>query len=231
MSPFAAAESARLARPLPDPVRAVIFDMDGTLLDTEALHKRTMAQASAALGWPLTEEMLLGMVGIPRHENREMLARLLGPGFPLERFYAESDVLFEAALHEEVPFRPGAQAALAAIATAGIRMAIATSTSTPFAQERLARAGILSCFDVVITRNDVARAKPDPEPYLLAASRLDVAVHDAVAVEDSYAGVRSASAAGIPTIMVPDLLPPTEQELRAVTAVLPSLDALAALIL
>lgn len=230
ISSFAHAEPARAFRALPDPVKAIIFDMDGTLLDTEAEHRRTMAEASATLGWPLPDELLLRMVGIPRHENRTMLAEILGPEFPLDRFYADSDGLFQAALEAHVPFRPGAEALLERLAAEGIPMAIATSTSSPFAQQRLERAGILSYFDVVVTRNDVERAKPDPEPYLLAAERLGVPVGSAVAVEDSYAGVRAASAAGIATVMVPDLLPPTELELRSVTAVLSGLHELPGLI-
>lgn len=230
VSSFAHAEPAILNRHLPDPVRAVIFDMDGTLLDTEAEHRRVMAQAADALGWPFSEDVQLAMIGIHREANRAMLVKRFGADFPLEQFYADADRLFEAALEAAVPMRPGVEPLLQQLAQAGIPMAIATSTEAPYAQQRLQKAGLLDYFDTVVTRNDVDRPKPHPEPYLLAARRLGVDPAQAIAVEDSYAGVRSAAAAGMATVMVPDLLPPTDAERELVAMVLPSLHDLAALL-
>jgi HAD superfamily hydrolase (TIGR01509 family) len=230
ISSFAHAEPAILNRRLPDPVRAVIFDMDGTLLDTEAEHRRVMAQAADALGWPFAEEVQLAMIGIHRDANRAMLVDRFGADFPLEQFYADSDRLFEEALEAAIPMRPGVEPLLQQLAAAGVPMAVATSTEAPYAQQRLQKAGLLDYFDTVVTRNDVDLPKPYPQPYLLAARRLGVDPAQAIAVEDSYAGVRSAAAAGMATVMVPDLLPPTEAELRLVAMVLPSLHDLAALL-
>jgi HAD superfamily hydrolase (TIGR01509 family) len=216
---------------LPDPIRAVIFDMDGTLLETEAVHRDAFARTGQALGWPLSEELLLSMVGIHRDENERMLAAHLGPDFPLARFYADSDALFEAAVEAGIPLRPGAELILAHLAQSDIPMAIATSTAAPLAQQRLERMGLLRYFDVVVTRSDVEHPKPHPQPYLLAAQRLGVDPAHVVAVEDSHAGVRSALAAGMATVMVPDLLPPTEELVLACAQVLPSLTDLRDLLL
>jgi HAD superfamily hydrolase (TIGR01509 family) len=219
------------ASTLPDPIRAVIFDMDGTLIDTEAAHRRAFAETGLALGWPMSDELLLSMVGIHRDENERMLARHMGPDFPLARFYADSDALFEAAVDAGIPLRPGALLLLEHLARSGIPMALATSTAAPYAQQRLERSGLLHYFDVIVTRSDVERPKPHPEPYLLAVERLGVDPAVCVAVEDSHAGVRSASAAGIATVMVPDLLPPTEELILACARILPSLTDLRDLLL
>lgn len=221
----------RAASRLPDPIRAVIFDMDGTLIDTEAAHRRAFAETGQAIGWPMSDDLLLSMVGIHRDENERMLAAHLGPDFPLVRFYADSDALFEAAVDAGIPLRPGANLLLDHLARAGIPVALATSTAAPYAQQRLEKTGLLHYFDVIVTRSDVDRPKPHPEPYLLAARLLDVDPAQCVAVEDSYAGVRSAVAAGIATVMVPDLLPPTEELVLACAQVLPSLTDLRDLLL
>jgi HAD superfamily hydrolase (TIGR01509 family) len=227
--PFSAPSSAGAV--LPDPIQAVIFDMDGTLIDTEAAHRRAFAETGLALGWPLSDELLLSMVGIHRDENERMLAARLGPDFPLAQFYADSDALFEAAADTGIPLRPGATLLLEHLAQSGIPMALATSTAAPFAQQRLERSGLLHHFEVIVTRSDVVRPKPHPEPYLLAARRLGVDPAHVVAVEDSHAGVRSATAAGIATVMIPDLLPPTEELTLACAQVLPSLTDLRDLLL
>ncbi len=211
---------------IPDPVRAVIFDMDGTLIDTEAAHLRAFAEAGETLGWPLSEEFLLSLVGIYRDQNMATFRDTFGPDFPLERFYAESDALFDGAMEVAVPLKPGATAILEQLSADGIAMAIATSTMEPYAQRRLESAGLLHYFRTVVTRSDVEFPKPDPQPYLMAAGRLGIDPANCVAVEDSYAGVRSATAAGITTVMIPDLLPPTEQLAEVCAAVLPSLSDL-----
>jgi haloacid dehalogenase superfamily, subfamily IA, variant 3 with third motif having DD or ED len=220
-----------MALPLPEPIRAAIFDMDGTLIDTEAAHYRSYAEVSRRIGWPLSDEILSAMVGISRDLNEVMLAERLGPGFPLARFYEEGDALFRAALETGVELRPGALLILDHFRDAGIPLALATSTMGGLAEQRLAQAGLIDYFDVIVTRSDVAEPKPHPEPYLLAAGRLGFEPAECVAVEDSHAGVISATSAGIATFMVPDLLPATEEMALVGATVLPSLSALRDLLL
>ncbi|HTM77858.1 MAG TPA: HAD family hydrolase [Devosia sp.] len=110
--------------------------------------------------------------------------------------------------HDGVPVKPGAREFLAELAERQIPTAVATSSRSPHAQTHLAAVGLLDMFATIVTRDDVIHPKPHPEPYLLAASRLGIDPLKCLALEDSPSGVRAAHAAGMQTIMVPDLVHP-----------------------
>ena len=212
------------------PVRAVICDMDGLLLDTEAAHRDTMRETAAELGYELSDALFLRTVGVHRAGNRETLREGLGEDFPLEQFYEGSDARFHRLLAAGAPLRPGLFALLDTLDRLGLQRAVVTSTASPWAQERLRAAGIFERFDVVVTLSDVSRPKPAPEPYLRAVALLGLAPGDCLALEDSHNGVRAAAAAGLRTIMVPDLLPPIEETDRLTIATMASLADVAALL-
>ena len=215
---------------LPRAVAAIVFDMDGTLLDTEAVHRVTMQAAADALGHDLTDAVFQQLVGVHRDVNTQTLLAHFGDDFPIEEFYRDGDARFEEMWREGIAFRPGARALLEGLRAAGLPLAVATSTASPFAEQRLERSGILPLFETVVTRSDVTRPKPHAEPYLLAAERLGVDPRDCVAVEDSPNGLRAAAAAGMMALLVPDLIPPTEETEALATQVLPDLAAVGALI-
>lgn len=216
---------------LPIPLEAVVCDMDGLLLDSEAAHWQTMREAATDLGFDFPEELFLRTVGVDRPHNRKLIQEVMGPAFPLDRFYEVSDLQFEAMIRRGLPVRPGAHRLLDVLDELGLPKAVATSTAAPWAQERLKYAGLLDRFDTVVTLSDVGRPKPAPDPYLLAVERLGSRPEAALALEDSHNGVRAASSAGLATIMVPDLLPATEETDRLVVATMSSLDEVAELLL
>ncbi len=209
---------------------AVIFDMDGTLLDTEAAHRTAMQAAAGAIGLDFPDALFLDLVGVHRDANARTLLDRFGADFPIDDFHRDADARFEAMWRDGVPLRPGARETLEWLAARGLPMAIATSTSSPFAEQRLAHAGLAHFFAAVVTRSDVTRPKPDPQPYLLAAGRLGVVPRKCVAVEDSPNGLRAAAAAGTMALLVPDLVPPSDDAASLAHAILSDLAAVRALI-
>ncbi len=216
---------------VPDPLDAVVCDMDGLLLDSEAAHWATMKEAAADLGFEFPDSLFLKTVGVDRIHNRAQIAEELGPAFPLDLFYDDSDARFDVLVRQGLPLRPGAAKLFDAFDRLGIKRAIATSTMRPWAIERLANAGLLDRIDALVTFHDVERPKPAPDPYLRAVELLGARAAHCLALEDSHNGVRAASSAGLATIMVPDLLPPTEETDRLTVATLPSLHHVAELLI
>lgn len=193
----------------PRPVRAVIFDMDGLLFDTERLFFRAMVRTGEELGHPVTEALYLSLVGLPREATRERLCAHFGPEFALDAFDDDSRARFAALLDSELRLKAGVGELLDGLDRLGLPRAIATSSRRANVDHHLGHFDLTGRFDAIIAHGDYGRGKPDPEPYLTAAARLGVAPTDCLALEDSHNGVRSAAAAGTMTVMVPDMLAPT----------------------
>ena len=209
---------------IPKPLKAVVFDMDGLLLDTEALYRGAIFAACAAQEHQMVDHVHLSLIGAPKDLGDEKLTGYFGPTFDLDRYHLACEEHFDGLCATEVPVRPGVIDLLSVLRDAAIPMAVATSTARPKAEAQLKKAGIFQNFDVLVTRSDVARGKPHPETFLKAAARLGVDPSNCLALEDSHNGVRAAAAAGMSTIMVPDLLPPTPEIAGLCVGVLQSLD-------
>jgi HAD superfamily hydrolase (TIGR01509 family) len=184
---------------------AVLWDMDGTLVDTEPYWIAAEAPLVERYGGTWTHEQSLQMVGM----GLEDAARLLqdaGVRMGVQEIidYLTEEVRGQLASHG-VPFRPGARELLQALREAGVRTALVTMSMRRMAVEIVDLIDF-EAFDLVIGGDDVARPKPFPDPYLQACDALGVAPHEVVAIEDSPNGLRSALAAGIVSIGVPNVV-------------------------
>jgi HAD superfamily hydrolase (TIGR01509 family) len=191
--------------------QAVVFDLDGTLIDSETLVREAFFTTCAAFGVEMNNAQFLTLVGLNRDDNDVRLRAYYGVDFPLEDFHVKN----RAFLFERIaPLKPGASELLDALDASGAPYGLATSSGPPWVERHFAAHGLGDRFKAVVTRADCANGKPHPEPYLKAAAALGAAPMDVLALEDSHAGVRAAHGAGCMTIMIPDLLPANE-EMRA----------------
>ena len=210
------------AAPLPFLPDAVIFDMDGLMLDSERAITDCMERAAAEAGHALPRSLWLSLVGTGEQACREILAARLGEPSAMAML-DRTDVLYEAMVEAGIPHRPGIVGLLEWLQARGIPRAVATSTRRPLALRKLRRAGLLERFDAVCTSSDVEQPKPAPDVYLLAAKRLGVAPARCLVLEDSPAGVRAALAAGMLPVQVPDLVEPDAALRKLGHRIVPSL--------
>lgn len=204
--------------------KAVIFDMDGVIFDSEVLVKNLWVEMLPAYGVYDMEEQFAKCIGQTREKTKLLFFELYGEDFPYEEFRNKASQIFhERYDHGKLPLKPGVVELLDRLKAAGVKLALASSTRVESVRTELADAGLLAYFDAVIGGDMVDKSKPEPDIFLRAAAELGVQPKEAYIIEDSHYGVRAAAAAGSRGIMVPDLMPVTEEMKRLAECVLPSL--------
>lgn len=206
-------------------VDGIIFDMDGVLLDTEALGMEVVIRQAAELGYAMTPEIYRMTIGASTQRSAEILQSFFGPDYPdgeiSRRFWEENKALGK---ENKTPKKPGLGECLAGLGQRGIPLALATSSPREVVEVYLAHIPEMrGAFHAVVCGTDVEHGKPAPDIFLLAARKLGIVPERCLGVEDSRNGLVGLKAAGIPAVMIPDLIPYEEGMKDWVTYRLPSL--------
>lgn len=203
---------------------AVLFDMDGLMLDTERMARSAWTRALADYGYHLEATDYLRLLGRTAEDARGILTEIFGPELPYDQVFERRRIYYEADIEANgILPKPGLLELLDFLELRGIPKAVASSTATWFVQYKLIRVGVLQRFSTVVCGDMVPRGKPYPDLFLEAARCLNFAPEQCVVLEDSEAGIRAANAANMLVLMVPDLKPPTPEIEAMAYRVLPSL--------
>ena len=206
-------------------IDGVIFDMDGTMFDTERMWASFWEPALAALGLPYREGLAEAARGTAGVTTRNVVRQFYGPDCDAEAIvdslHRVADEVFFSA---PVPKKPGLDALLAWLKARHIPMAVASSSREAMIRHNLDVWGLTQDFTAIVSGQHVAHSKPDPEIFLLTAQKLGVKPARCLVLEDSYNGVRAGAAGGFVTVMVPDLVPADDEMKRLYTMECASLE-------
>jgi len=184
-------------------IRAVVFDLDGLMFDTEALFYRVSSEMLAARGKSFTPQIMQAMIGRRSAEVGHVLKTLAGLNEPVEVLLAEVRERFRAQVDSAVHPTPGLFVLLEHLRRRALQLAVATSSGRSYADGLLSRHGLAEWFEFVLASEDVTRGKPDPQIYLLAAERFGVPAGSILVLEDSPAGLAAAKGAGTVAVGIP----------------------------
>lgn len=181
--------------------RAVVFDCDGTLVDSELIHAKALQGALAELGLNLTPERIrLQSAGVANTDFLHRVAQEQGLTLPADMEMMVDDASFRL-IADELRTMEGAEQVVSGLAACGVQLAVASNSTRRLVREMLRAAGLITAFgERIATSEDVAAAKPAPDIYQLAARLLSVRTEDCLAVEDSPIGVTAARQAGMPVV-------------------------------
>ena len=194
------------------PIKGVVFDMDGLLLDTEKIVQRTWTDVGTAFGYPDMGQQIYNTLGFNRERRKAYFYETYGPQWPDAEIVAACGVRFtEIVKTEGIPVKTGAKELMAYLKEKGIKIGLATSTSEEHAKAELEDSGLWDFFDGRIFGNMITHSKPAPEIYEKACQAIGVDPAEALALEDAPSGVESAYRAGLRVVMIPDMVQPTEK--------------------
>lgn len=191
---------------------AVVFDMDGVIFDSERAVMLCWIELAKKYGIENIEEPYLACTGTNMARTKEIMLEAYGNDFPYDVYAKEASVMYHKKYDGgKLPMKSGVAELLEYLKQEKKKVALASSTRRQTVVNQLEWAGIKDYFNVIICGDMVEKSKPAPDIFLKACEELKVAPEKAYAIEDSYNGIRAAYAGKLRPIMVPDLLPPTEE--------------------
>ncbi|MBE6585833.1 MAG: HAD family phosphatase [Ruminococcaceae bacterium] len=192
-------------------IKAIIFDKDGTLHDTEKVYMQAWKAAADEFGGiPDIEDTIRDCTGATIPWIAEYWAKKY-PDIPFEDYLPRRQFYYFGILEQGVPVKEGAHEVLSYLKAHGYKIGMATSTPWNTVKDHLERTDMMEYFDTIVTGDMIEHGKPAPDIYLLAAERLGMDPADCIGVEDSISGVRAVCAAGMRAVMIPDMIQPTEE--------------------
>lgn len=187
-------------------VKAILFDLDGTLIDTERYYRKLWPQTLEHFGKHMSDEQYLALRSLGRSFARERFREWFGSDLDYDAARAYRSKLFKERIEADggIKAKEGASYTLSRLKEMGIICAIATATDEERTRDYLSQAGLDGFFDSICCASQVREGKPSPDLYLFACSKVGLSADDCIAVEDAPNGIRSAASAGLRVIFVPD---------------------------
>lgn len=206
-------------------IKGAIFDMDGLMFDSERLVCSIWQEIMDENGYKFNVDIFKNTIGLRQDKSKKFYTSLYGVDFDYDGFKIQSRQRFYKRIEKDgVPIKKVLFELLDFLKDNNIKMAVATSTSAKTALKVIKKAGVYDYFDSFVCGDDVKNGKPHPEVFLTAAERIGVPPEECVAFEDSINGIKSAFAANMTTVMVPDFLQPTDEIKNKISFLCNSLD-------
>lgn len=203
---------------------AVIFDMDGLMLDTERMARKAWKRALSEEGFSIDDAEYLRLIGRTVQDAEMILKEVFGNGLPFQQIFDQRQAYYDLDIEQNgIPVKPGLLELFDYLEAKQITKAVASSTPCWFAVRKLAHVGIEKRFCTIVCGDMVERGKPAPDLFLETARRINMPPEQCVVLEDSEAGIQAAYSAGMVPIMVPDLKPPSADTAAAAYRILPTL--------
>lgn len=201
-------------------IRTVIFDFDGVIFDSEKIVQQGWQYASQQLGLGEIDTLFLQCVGTNHIFTESLLQQHFGPQFSYELFRNYTREYFRNFTGQfGLPIKKGVQELLHFLKEHHYKIGLASSSTLQYILNGLHQTGLTDYFSVIVSGENLQHSKPEPDIYFMACEKMGVAPEEAYAIEDSYNGIRSASRAGMRPIMVPDLLPVTDEMQKLSTVI------------
>ncbi len=188
-------------------LKAILFDMDGLIFDTESVYKQSWQYAATEQNLTISDNFYQQFIGMQDPDCEQLLVEYFHGALDIERYRSTRDTHYQQIRQQGVAMKPGFEALMAFIKQRSLRAALVTSSSFVDVEFNFLPTVYLNQFETVVSAEDVTRSKPHPEGYLKACQRLDLDPNECLVLEDSNNGIRSALAAGCHAAMIPDLIP------------------------